>query len=139
MSDATPTPAGHLHHVELYATDLDASTAFWEWLLVDHLDHEVHQDWASGRSWKRGPTYLVVVQAPEAYRDEGYHRRHPGLNHLAFHADSRAHVDDLTDRLRERGVPLLYEDDHPYAGGEDHYAAYFESPERVKVEVVAPE
>ncbi len=28
---------------------------------------------------------------------------------------------------------------HPYAGGDDHYAVYFEDPERIKVELVAPE
>lgn len=49
------------------------------------------------------------------------------------------HVDELTEELRARGRPILYEDDHPYAGGENHYAVYFECPERIKVEVVAPE
>jgi hypothetical protein len=32
---------------------------------------------------------------------------------------------------------MVYE--HPYAGGTDHYAVYFEDPDRIKVEVVAPE
>ncbi|WP_115798332.1 VOC family protein [Halorussus rarus] len=126
-----------LHHVELYAADFEAAVSFWEWFLGD-LGYERHQDWADGRSWKLGPTYLVVARAPEEYADEGFHRRHPGLNHLAFHAESRSHVDETTEKLRARGMKILYEDDHPHAGGPDHYAVYFEAPERVKVELVAP-
>ncbi|WP_435176257.1 VOC family protein [Halorussus sp. AFM4] len=80
----------------------------------------------------------MIVRAPDEYADEEFHRRHPGLNHLAFHAESRSHVDGMTEQLRERGVAILSEDDHPFAGGPDHYAVYFEAPERVKVELVAP-
>ncbi|EFW90544.1 glyoxalase [Haladaptatus paucihalophilus DX253] len=132
------SPTGLLHHVELYASDFEASASFWGWLL-DELGYSVYQDWDGGRSWKRGETYIVLVQADEEFRDEPYHRRRPGLNHLAFHAASRDHVDELTETLRSKGVPILYEDDHPFAGGEDHYAVYFEDPERIKVELVAPE
>ncbi|MFC4549980.1 MULTISPECIES: VOC family protein [Halorussus] len=130
--------AGLLDHVELYASDFEASVDFWGWFL-DELGYETYQSWLDGRSWKRGPTYLVVVRAPEEYADEPYHRRRPGLNHLAFRAESREQVDELTEKLRERGRTVLYEDDHPYAGGEDHYAVYFEDPERIKAELVAPE
>ncbi|WP_227375768.1 VOC family protein [Haladaptatus halobius] len=130
--------AGLLHHVELYASDFAASSSFWGWLLGE-LGYSVYQDWDDGRSWKRGETYVVLVQADEEYLDVPYHRCRPGLNHLAFHAESREQVDDLTDELRARGVPILYEYDHPFAGGDDHYAVYFEDPERVKVELVAPE
>jgi hypothetical protein len=34
-------------------------------------------------------------------------------------------------------VKILYEDRHPYAGGPDHYAVFFEDPMRMKAEVVA--
>ena len=61
-----------------------------------------------------------------------------GLNHQAFHADSREHVDRLTVELRDKHVPVLYPHKHPYAGGEDYYAVFFEDPDRIKVEVVAP-
>ena len=48
-------------------------------------------------------------------------------------------MDELTATLRARDVPILYEDDHPFAGGDEHYAVYFEDPEGIKVELVAPE
>lgn len=130
--------SGRLHHVELYASDFAASASFWGWLLGE-LGYSVYQDWDEGQSWKRGATYIVLVQADEKYLDEPYHRRRPGLNHFAFHAESREQVDGLTAELRARDVSILYEDDHPFAGDDDHYAVYFEDPERIKVELVAPE
>ena len=67
-----------------------------------------------------------------------YHRCRVGLNHLAFHALSRQHVDDVTRKLEAKGVTILYTDRHPFAGGEDYYAVFFEDPDRIKVELVAP-
>ena len=44
----------------------------------------------------------------------------------------------MTEKLRGRQVRILYSEDHPYAGGSDHYAVYFEDPDQIKVELVAP-
>ena len=126
---------GLLHHVEMYVRDLERSVRFWAWLLV-RFGYEAYQEWDEGISWRRGATYLVFVQAPPGARE--LDRRAVGLNHLAFHATSRSEVDELTTTLRERGVRILYEDRHPYAGGPDHYAVFFEDPDGLKVEVVAP-
>ncbi|AJD92850.1 hypothetical protein JMA_35330 [Jeotgalibacillus malaysiensis] len=127
-----------IHHIELYVSDLKKSTEFWGWLL-EELGYELFQEWESGRSWKYGETYLVFVQTEDDYLDVPYHRKRTGLNHLAFHADSREHVDELTEKLRDRGVTILYEDRHPFAGGEDYYAVFIEDPDRMKVEIVAHE
>jgi RimJ/RimL family protein N-acetyltransferase/catechol 2,3-dioxygenase-like lactoylglutathione lyase family enzyme len=126
-----------LHHIEINVSDLQRSAEFWGWFL-SLLGYEPYQEWEGGRSWRLGDTYLVFVQVEERYKHSPYHRRHVGLNHLAFHAASRAQVDEITDLLRQRGVRILYEDRHPYAGGPSHYAVFFEDPDRIKVEVVAP-
>lgn len=128
---------GQLHHVELYVSDLDRSVQFWGWLL-EELGYTSYQKWDDGQSFKLGETYLVFVQTEERFMNREYHRCRVGLNHLAFHAASRKHVDELTQKLRENEIPILYEDRHPFAGGEDYYAVYFEDPDRIKVEVVAP-
>ena len=126
--------AGQLHHVELYASDLDASVDFWGWLLGE-LGYERKNDWDGGRSWINGPTYVVLVDADG---DHHFDRTAPGLNHLAFHAGSREQVDDVTAGVREReDARVLYDDQHPYAGG--YYALYCEDPEGIKVEAVGPE
>jgi catechol 2,3-dioxygenase-like lactoylglutathione lyase family enzyme len=124
---ADPDHAGELHHVELYASDFDASVEFWDWLL-GKLDYELKNDWANGRSWVNGPTYVVLVQAEAT--DHPFDRRAAGLNHLAFHAVSREQVDELTKGVREReDVGLLFEERHPFAGG--YYALYCENSGRI--------
>jgi len=126
-----------LHHVEIYVSDLARSVEFWAWLLTE-LGYREHQRWPKGRSWISGDTYLVLVQAEDRFREPSYHRCHVGLNHLAFHAASREQVDRITEKLRERGAKILYVDKHPHAGGAGSYAVFFEDPDRIKVELVAP-
>ncbi|PPQ49369.1 hypothetical protein C5G87_08390 [Paenibacillus peoriae] len=128
---------GLIHHIEIYVSDLKNSVEFWGWLL-EELGYEPFQEWESGQSWKIGETYIVFVQTDEKFMDIPYHRCRIGLNHLAFHASSRQQVDDMTRKLKEKGVKILYTDKHPFAGGIKHYAVYFEDPDRIKVELVAP-
>jgi catechol 2,3-dioxygenase-like lactoylglutathione lyase family enzyme len=130
-----PDHAGHLHHVELCTADLETAAGFWAWLL-DELGYELKNEWSSGRSWRNGPTYIVVKAADDA--GSPFDRREPGLNHLAFHASSREQVDTLTADIRDRtDSAVLYEEEHPYAGG--YYALYCEGPDGIKVEIVGPE
>ncbi|MDU0330802.1 MULTISPECIES: VOC family protein [Paenibacillus] len=126
-----------IHHVEINVSDLQTSRAFWDWIFQE-LGYSVYQDWDQGVSWRSGTTYLVFVQTEPNYLDIPYHRKRAGLNHLAFQANSKEQVDRMTKHLEERGVPILYKDRHPYAGGPGHYAVFFEDPDRIKVEIVAP-
>lgn len=128
---------GTVHHIELYVSNLKNTTYFWSWFL-EELGYSPFQSWESGQSWKIEDTYLVFVQAEEKFLAAPYHRCQVGLNHLAFWADSRQEVDQMTDKLRKKGVPILYADQHPFAGGKEHYAVFFEDPDRIKVEFVAP-
>ncbi|PXW91837.1 catechol 2,3-dioxygenase-like lactoylglutathione lyase family enzyme [Streptohalobacillus salinus] len=128
---------GMLHHIELYVSNLSASLEFWGWLL-ETLNYQPYQSFTGGQSWKLNDTYLVFVEAEEAYKTPPYHRKQIGLNHLAFHAASRTQVDLITEALRAKGYQILYQDQHPYAGGPDYYAVFVEDPDRIKVEIVAP-
>jgi catechol 2,3-dioxygenase-like lactoylglutathione lyase family enzyme len=129
--------AGLLHHVEIYVSKLERSREFWGWFL-GQLGYEVCGEWPMGVSFKLGDTYIVFVQTEERFLDVPYHRCRTGLNHLAFHAASREHVAEIEAKLRERGTTILYEDRHPYAGGKGYHALFFEDPDRIKVELVAP-
>ncbi len=125
-----------LHHVELYVSDLERSLTFWTPLLLK-LGHHESQRWPEGVSYTCGETYLCFVQAPNEYIEAGDHRKRVGLNHLAFHSQSRVHIDEMAAWVRASGFTSLYESDFPYAGGSNHYALYCEDPDRIKVEVVA--
>ena len=127
---------GLLHHIEIYVENLQESIQFWGWFL-EGLGYTEFQKWSEGISWKLGDTYLVFVQAKEKYLDVPYHRCRPGLNHLAFHAESPEHVDRVHQKLKNRKVNVLYQDRHPNPKDKNTYAIYFEDPQRIKVELVA--
>lgn len=133
-----PERTGLLHHVEVNVSNLERSAKFWGWLL-SYMGYESYQNWTEGQSWRKGDTYLVLVQTAQDRLDTGYHRKCTGLNHLAFHAESREQVDVMAQMLRTRDIAILYENRHPFAGGQEHYAVFFEDPDRIKVEIVAPD
>jgi len=126
---------GVLHHIELNVQKLERSLAFWGWLL-EALGYEPYQSWEQGRSWKQGPCYLVFVQTREKHLAAGYHRCRTGLNHLAFRLSSQAELARFEAELAARGVPFLYQERSPHAGGPDSMAIFFEDPDRIKVELV---
>ena len=86
-----------------------------------------------------GSSVTHELKTEDEYLDVPYHRKRVGLNHIAFHAKTRQHVDEITVQLKEKGIVILYSNEHPFAGGENTYAVYFEDPDRIKVELVAPE
>lgn len=79
--------------------------------------------------------YIVFVEVENDYRSYGYHRKRIGLNHLAFSVDEKSLVDRITNELLDKNWGILYNESHPYAGGEGHYAVYFEDPNRIKLEI----
>ncbi len=128
-------PLGFVHHVELWVPDLSASSPRWAWLL-GQLGYEPFQSWENGLSYRLGPTYLVLEQSPALVAGR-HDRRRAGLNHLAFHAGSRAELDRLVGLAGAHGWRLLFSDVHPFAGGPAHYAAYLEDDDGFEVELVA--
>lgn len=126
---------GSLHHVELWVPDLGRAVANLGWLL-ECLGYVSYQNWDHGRSWRLGDTYIVIEQSP-ALTAGTHDRLRPGLNHLAFHAGPPASVDHLVTQALERGWSLLFPDEHPHAGGPQHYAAYLANSDGFEVELVA--
>ena len=126
-----------LHHVEINVSNLSKSRAFYE-ALLPQMGYTLFQEWELGFSYKMNTTYLVFVQTIEKHMDSSYHRGRTGLNHLAFNAESRKQVDEMTEMLKALGTNILYKDKHPYASGNDVYAVFFEDPDRIKLEIVAP-
>jgi len=128
-----------VNHVEINVSDLDRSVEFWGWLLPQ-LGFELYQTWPEGRSYRCGDAYLVFVQAEDDFCAEPLHRKRPGLNHIALWATSREQVRNLPTQLRARGILVLYDDRPADAiGAPSEWSVFFEDPDRIKVEVVAPD
>ena len=129
------TQPGTLHHVELWVPAVERAVLSWGWLLTE-LGYTQYQDWPAGRSWRLGPTYIVVEQSRDLIGDQ-HERRRPGLNHLAFHVTDESTVDTIVAAAPGYGWRLLFGDRHPYAGGPDQYAAYLEDVDGYEAELVA--
>lgn len=127
---------GRVHHIELWVADLERAVTSWGWLL-ETLGYEPFQEWKDGRSWKLADTYIVIEESPD--RTGPNDRTTDGLNHLAFFAGSRRDVDMITASAAGHGWNLLFADQHPHAGGPDHYASYLENSDGFEVELVAEE
>jgi catechol 2,3-dioxygenase-like lactoylglutathione lyase family enzyme len=132
---AEPPTTGAIHHIELWVPNLDKAIVSWGWLLTA-LGYRMFQDWPGGRSWQSGHAYIVVEQSP-ARTASRHDRCRPGLNHLAFHVSSRDLVDELAAEALLHGWRLMFADQHPFAGGPQHYAAYLENSDGFEVELVA--
>jgi catechol 2,3-dioxygenase-like lactoylglutathione lyase family enzyme len=122
-------------HVGINLSNAEASFDFWKDLLAylgfSIMDDGNHFDANDGRS------YLCVSTTKGDYRGAGYHRRQTGLNHIAFNVSSRQQVEEFVAKfLVPRGIEPLYGGARAYPEyTEDYYAAYFEDPDRIKVEV----
>ncbi|KRE79574.1 VOC family protein [Arthrobacter sp. Soil763] len=126
---------GALHHVELWVPDLERARHEWGWLLT-RLGHEQYQGWPLGRSWRLGPTYIVVEESSDL-TGRTHRRTGPGLNHLAFHAGTPAQVDALAADAPGHGWTELFPERYPHAGGPGHFAAYLVNSDGFEVELVA--
>ncbi len=124
-----------LHHVEINVSDLHKSLLFWQSILLE-VGYSSYQKWDGGQSFIKDDCYLVFVQTEKKFLNKIFHRKHTGLNHLAFSIDDRVSFENLVENLIGQGYTLLYPEKHPFAGGDDYCAAYFEDPDRIKVEFV---
>lgn len=125
---------GSLEHLDIYVSDLGRSGEFWGAFLTE-LGYREFAKSATGHSWTNGESTVFLLQAEAAYLDPPYHRKRVGMNHLAFKVSTREQIDALATSLRQRQVPLLYGGPR---SGRTTYAVFFEDPDRIKIEVVAP-
>jgi catechol 2,3-dioxygenase-like lactoylglutathione lyase family enzyme len=127
-----------LHHIELYVSDLERSIRFWTPLMTK-LGYEAER-WSGGMNYLagEGEPYVCLLQAAPEHLSAGYHRKRVGLNHLAFRAKSRQQVDDIRAWAEDARYTLLYDERYPYATAPNYYAVFCEDPNRMKIEVVAP-
>jgi len=123
-----------LHHVEIWTPDASA-LAEWGWLLQE-LKFARTNKWAEGESWAAGGAYVTLTTSPNLSRST-HDRRAPGVNHLAFRADTAAAVDAVMTTAAAHGWRPLYHDRYPHAGGAEHYAGWLENSSGFKAEVVA--
>src|SRR5277367_4860938 len=133
---------GSINHLALTVSDLVRSTEFYDKVLgfMGYARVEVAATTQQAmktalRAWgsPNGSITLRPAKGPAA--NQTHARNAPGLNHVAFNADSRADVQKLHSLLEEIGAQIL---DPPadYTYFPEYFAVYFTDPDGFKFEFV---
>jgi catechol 2,3-dioxygenase-like lactoylglutathione lyase family enzyme len=141
---------GALSHIDLTITDSLRSipfyTAFFE--AIGYRRFNVDLPEFRGENPQRAAWFyrypsgsyfgIEVRPANPASRHKSHDRYAPGLHHMAFHAESREHVDRVYSAMVAAGATVLdppadYSGPH-YSPG--YYAVFFADPDGLKLEVV---
>jgi catechol 2,3-dioxygenase-like lactoylglutathione lyase family enzyme len=88
---------------------------------------------------KKGtPDFWFIAKAPKFILN-GFHRKNTGINHFAFHVNSKDEVDKFFNEfLRPKNIKTLYGSPKEFPEyTKDYYAVYFEDPDRIKLEAAS--
>lgn len=122
-------------HLDYNVVDLPRAAAFYDPLMrfLGFEKEADHPDWVL---YNNGRMKLCLVQCEQRFADPLFHRKRPGLNHIAFQAESVEVVDRTAWFLRERNIPILYGSPGQFHDAIRYYAVFFKDPFRLKLEVV---
>lgn len=128
----------HLHHVALWADDLDALCRFYsEYFgaeigpLYENRGKGFTSRFLSFEGGARLEVMRTTTLAPLSVQ-RGAERM--GLTHLAISVGSEGAVNDLTRRLRQAGLTVVSE---PRRTGDGYYESVVLDPEGNRVEIAA--
>lgn len=123
-----------LDHVDLTATDLGRSTAFYALVLgalgFSRVAHPSYVAFSNGRM------NVGLRQAAPEHRVAGHDRARAGLHHLALRALRRSDVDELHRFLLAHELPVLDPPAEYPEYGPSYYAVFFPDPDGLKLELV---
>jgi len=131
---------GGINHVDLNVTDPKRSAAFYDRILgyMGYQRSRISTPENPGHDWfaSREGASRVSIGIVRAKSDTPHDRTATGLQHLAFHAESREDVDGLYRLLLEmKAVILDPPAEYPkYEPG--YYAVFFLDPDGIKLEFV---
>lgn len=129
-----------LAHIEINVSNLQKSKDFYlmalsplKWKIISDSNNAIGLKGADN-------THLFLVQTEYSFISNIFHRKHTGLNHIAFRIESKQEVDEFSNFLKKNNIPSLYtngpKDYSKEYHMEQYYAVFFEDPDRIKLEVV---
>jgi catechol 2,3-dioxygenase-like lactoylglutathione lyase family enzyme len=124
----------HLSHIGINLSNEEKCFSFWQNLL-EYLEFKLSLD-GNHFDASDGHAFLCFSTTKPGYQEQTFHRKHTGLNHIAFRVAARAEVDKFVkEYLEPRDIPALYGGAKEYDYVPGYYAVYFEDPDRIKIEV----
>ena len=131
---------GFVSHLDLNVVSPTISIQFYDALLtgLGYQRNELAEpDRASWRLTDEGGLHFEIeVRSARGPSDASRHvRNDPGIDHLAFHADSPADVDSIFELLTTSGF-VIDEPPRTYDYSPGYYAIGFDDPDGIRLEVV---
>ena len=133
-----------IHHASITVRNVDESEKFYD-VLMAALGFDITKKYKGYLDF--ADMYVVEyisdgfdfgICSPKAkFIDEAVDSRKPGaLQHMAFHADSRAAVDEVFEKIKPLKVKILHNEPRVYTKlGPEYYALFFEDPDGIRLEV----
>ena len=126
-----------LGHIGVNLSSEEKSFPLWKDLLT-YLEFTITLD-GNHFDASDGHTFLCFTTTKPDYQQPPFHRKHTGLNHIAFTVASKQMVDQfVAEFIEARNMPMLYGGPKEYDYAPGYYAVYFEDPDRIKIEVAFP-
>ena len=105
------TTKASMNHIRLCVSELARSSGFYSTVL-SYLGYQLMEKTDTVQGWARpGPgrslQWIIVSQAEPGHEDTTYDRGSPGLQHIAFNAESGSDVETFANQHAElRGRPF---------------------------------
>ena len=125
---------GAINHIALSVSDIERSESFYN-ALLGFLGYEQGEKTEQFILWASSNAVITISPSNPESPNKHHDRYSPGLDHLAFSADSREDVDRLYQYLVERGVEIL-EPPTQYSYMPSYYAVLFLDPDGIKLELI---
>lgn len=123
-------------HIEINVSNSKISFPFYKKLL-DYLGFKIIHEEKTFMGFDNGGFSIWIGQSIDKYKKNKFHRKNPGLNHVAFKVSSKRKVNQFTKEfLKKNKIKTLYESPRAFPEySKSYYAVYFEDPDRIKLEV----
>ena len=137
----SPAPFGIVHHIGLAVNGVaKAEEAFWGPVLRRFGYTQVRKptETESGMSlWRQPESGFVITlwETKDGHEGKRHNRWAAGLQHVAFHAQTRKQVDDFGAFLKDLGATVTDEPAERFPG---FYSVLADDADGIHVELVAP-
>ncbi len=127
---------GAVDHLYLTVSDLERSERFYDRVMRALGFRKVARPLAGGDPHVHYFNRVVQISLRPAKGEPRAHDPYaPGLHHLCLRVADRAAVDRVARELAARGIEVTAPASYPQYH-EDYYAAFFEDPDGIRLEVV---